>query len=120
MIPDITGEWNEDGEAYVFMFDKRLDPAKSLGLRNHSPDGFAWGYYGSGPSQLALAILLELTSEQVALHFYQDFKTEIIAHLPVGEDFSMPFTRVQNWLRARGVSLAPYLARKDRYAHRSI
>ena len=24
---------------------------------NHSPTGFEWGYYGSGPSQLAYAIL---------------------------------------------------------------
>lgn len=33
---------------------------------NHSPTGFEWGYYGSGPSQLAYAILrsyLELVDE---------------------------------------------------------
>jgi hypothetical protein len=28
-------------------------------IRNHSPDGFNWGYGGSGPSQLALAILAD-------------------------------------------------------------
>lgn len=28
-------------------------------LMNHSPSGFAWGYSGSGPSQLALAILCD-------------------------------------------------------------
>ena len=32
-----------------------------LELRNHSPAGFAWGYAGSGPAQLALAILLDAT-----------------------------------------------------------
>lgn len=26
-------------------------------LVDHSPDGFSWGYAGSGPSQLALALL---------------------------------------------------------------
>ncbi len=26
-------------------------------VRNHSPSGFEWGYGGSGPAQLALAIL---------------------------------------------------------------
>lgn len=26
-------------------------------LRNHSPEGFEWSYAGSGPSQLALAVL---------------------------------------------------------------
>lgn len=30
-----------------------------LNVRNHSPDGFNWGYGGSGPSQLALAILID-------------------------------------------------------------
>ena len=28
----------------------------SLAVRNHSPTGPAWGYDGSGPAQLALAI----------------------------------------------------------------
>ncbi len=28
-------------------------------VRNHSPSGFAWGYAGSGPSQLSLAILMD-------------------------------------------------------------
>lgn len=28
-------------------------------IRNHSPDGFNWGYAGSGPAQLALAILAD-------------------------------------------------------------
>lgn len=30
-----------------------------LDLFNHSPDGFEWGYGGSGPAQLALAILAD-------------------------------------------------------------
>lgn len=35
-----------------------LDPAPSLAVRNHSPTGFSWGYHGSGPKQLALALML--------------------------------------------------------------
>lgn len=34
---------------------KPLDPRNDLA--NHSPDGFEYGYGGSGPAQLALAIL---------------------------------------------------------------
>src|SRR5467141_965015 len=30
-----------------------------LEARNHSPTGFAWGYGGSGPAQLALALLID-------------------------------------------------------------
>ena len=39
-------------------------------------------YGGSGPAQLALAILLDFSSdEEVALNNYQAFKTEFIASL---------------------------------------
>jgi hypothetical protein len=45
-----------------------------LELRNHSPTGFAWGYGGSGPAQLALALLVDATQDQtLALRHYQDF-----------------------------------------------
>jgi len=33
----------------------RPSPAPRSDLRNHSPNGFEWGYSGSGPAQLALA-----------------------------------------------------------------
>jgi hypothetical protein len=42
---------------------------------NHSPSGFAWGYSGSGPAQLAVAILADYfgcAHAAVALH--QQFK----------------------------------------------
>lgn len=54
-----------------------------LDLRNHSPTGFEWGYCGSGPAQLALAILADhLADDEQALDFYQRFKWELIAELP--------------------------------------
>lgn len=57
---------------------------KSLLYKEHSPTGFAWGYAGSGPSQLALAILLAAVPEEpeVALALYQDFKFELVARWP--------------------------------------
>jgi len=62
---------------------KELTPQRSQKVWNHSPDGFNWGYGGSGPSQLALAVLLEITSsEKRALDMYQDFKRNVIARLP--------------------------------------
>jgi hypothetical protein len=52
-------------------------------LRNHSPTGFEWGYGGSGPSQLALAILCWhcASNEQRALSYYPLFKESIIANI---------------------------------------
>jgi hypothetical protein len=52
---------------------------------NHSPDGFAWGYSGSGPAQLALAILLRLTDKRTAVANHQMFKTDVIAGLPASD-----------------------------------
>lgn len=72
----------------VWLDGKQLDPTESQAYRNHSPDGFAWGYGGSGPAQLALAIMLELTGKS---EDYQEFKWKIIAELPQ-EDFEMEFT----------------------------
>jgi hypothetical protein len=59
---------------------RALDPAPSQKVRNHSPDGFEWGYGGSGPAQLALAILLDLTGDrETARDNYQDFKCQFVA-----------------------------------------
>ena len=52
------------GNAVVKMNGVSFDPARSQQLRNHSPNGFEWGYGGSGPSQLALALLLEELDEE--------------------------------------------------------
>lgn len=51
-----------------------------LDLRNHSPDGFAWGYGGSGPAQLSLAPgTAALRDDAHALRVYQKFKAHVIA-----------------------------------------
>jgi len=66
----------------VWLNGELLNPRKSQKIINHSPDGFNWGYGGSGPAQLALSILLEITSEEKAIQMYQDFKWSVIASLP--------------------------------------
>jgi hypothetical protein len=54
-----------------------------LDLYNHSPDGFEWGYGGSGPAQLALALVADhLAHDEQALDLYQRFKWAVIAELP--------------------------------------
>jgi hypothetical protein len=61
---------------------EQLTPERSLELANHSPSGFEWGYGGSGPAQLALALLLDYTdNEEVALAEYKAFKTEVVSRL---------------------------------------
>ncbi|QLG29956.1 hypothetical protein HUG10_20370 (plasmid) [Halorarum halophilum] len=61
---------------------EQLTPERSLELANHSPAGFSLGYAGSGPAQLALALLLDYTDdEEVALAAYMSFKTEVVSQL---------------------------------------
>lgn len=67
--------------ATVTVNGEPLDPR--LDLRNHSPTGFDWGYCGSGPAQLALAILADhLEDDDQTLNLYQRFKWILIAELP--------------------------------------
>jgi len=70
----------DTGEVWVNGY--KLDPSKSQEIINHSPDGFAWGYGGSGPSQLALSILLEFYPPDIAKTNYQQFKKDHIVTLP--------------------------------------
>ena len=60
---------------------RRLNPR--FDLWNHSPTGFEWGYAGSGPAQLALAILADhLGNDEQAFNFHHRFKWAVIAELP--------------------------------------
>lgn len=85
-ISGTIGDWSNE----VSFDGRRLDPTPSRALRDHSPDGFAWGYSGSGPSQLALAILLAANvMPSKALAAYQDFKREFIVGLPPLGDWTL-------------------------------
>lgn len=75
--------------------EKALDPAYHLA--NHSPDGFAWGYHGSGPAQLALAICYDyLRNGKEALSVYQAFKDRVIAKLPRDDNWELSSSDVGN------------------------
>ena len=71
---------HDSGEVWV---DGRpLDPADSQAVWNHSPTGFAWGYSGSGPAQLALALLLATGCvPEVAVARHQNLKGAVVAGL---------------------------------------
>jgi hypothetical protein len=76
---EVRGEWKT---RRVWLGDRQLRPERSQRVRNHSPEGFSWGSGGSGPTQLALALLLEMTTEDMALLCYQEVKWNVIARLP--------------------------------------
>lgn len=113
---------NEDVEESGFILshtsDGRVATNVPWTIRHHSPTGFAWGYTGSGPADLALNILqCTLTrmgykgqrSEKLydgsrafqwAMYFHQDFKEEFIANLPPAGGV-IPYHRVESWINIR-------------------
>ena len=111
-----------NGVALVRVDGRPLPPR--FDLRNHSPTGFEWGYEGSGPAQLALAILcdhLSMAAKAQDLHYdtdleaedlYHDFKRLVIANLPAGEwtlttaDIDRALAEIRA-IRAAGGELSP-------------
>ncbi len=74
----------------IWVEGKEISPEESLKFRNHSPTGFSWGYGGSGPAQLALALTIEAAKTMKApvvqmTPYYQDVKWKFIAILPSGD-----------------------------------
>jgi hypothetical protein len=55
-----------------------------LDLGNHSPTGFEWGFLGSGPAQLALALLAHRLGDAVGLRYAHQLKAELVAGLAYG------------------------------------
>lgn len=51
----------------------------------HSPDGFQWGYGGSGPADLARSILWDHLGHEPAPDLYQSFKRDYVARWPMHE-----------------------------------
>jgi len=84
--------------------DGQLLPPR-FDLANHSPSGFECGYAGSGPAQLALAILAHaLGDDRTALIEYPGFKRDIIARLAA--PFELTSSEVEDWLSGQGLDEA--------------
>lgn len=73
-----------DGTAFVIVEEsgapnRPLEPRADL--YNHG-SGMDWGYLGSGPAQLALALLADATGEgSLAVQYHQRFKERVVARM---------------------------------------
>ena len=77
-------------------------------LVNHSPDGFMWGYAGSGPAQAAFMILYTYfqkiqklspkKAEEETRKLYQDFKFAFIAKQDKDQDLVIDIDEISKWL----------------------
>ena len=127
----ILGSRQPNGETAITVNGRRVNPAPSLKIRNHSPTGFEWGYEGSGPAQASLAILLDLgASKEAAVENYQEFKSRFLATQP-RQALQIPVSQVEAWARERDFSIRPSgrahatprrekaMAKKDKHAERT-
>lgn len=89
------------GPQLVTKNDDVLMPGPSQKLYNHSPDGFNWGYGGSGPAQLALALLYDVTGDRdLSLSLHQFFKFDHVAHW--GESWQITSEEIMQWVKENG------------------
>jgi hypothetical protein len=118
----------EDGGVSVHVLlgcghTRGLDPR--FDLRRHSPTGFQMGYAGSGPAQLALALLADaLGNDDLAQDLYQTFKSKVVAAVPrEEEEWRITREQIREWAeqilsdRTRDRGLPPSDA-LDRWADR--
>ena len=89
--------YQEEGNLVVTKDREPLDPKPSQKLYNHSPDSFQWGYGGSGPAQLALALLLDVTGDpQQAVALHQTFKRQFVAAW--GDKWEITDVAIKHWV----------------------
>ena len=74
-----------------------------LDLCRHSPTGFEWGYGGSGPAQLALALVSLVTEDDDALEHYHGFKADVVATLP-HRGWRFTTDAIAEWVERRRVA----------------
>jgi hypothetical protein len=91
----------KDGQVKVFSktSNKKLT-WELLDLRHdiikHSFE-FNWGYCGSGPAQLALAILCYEFGDEFGKLHYQQFKADVVSQWKGGENFILSSMNLQVW-----------------------
>lgn len=108
----------DDGDEWTVVVEedgarRPLDPCNDV--MNHSPDGLAWGYGGSGPAQLALALMCDLFGKPTpdmeinpfgisknSLHpiHYQQLKFHWVAGLPFNGSWRVTEAELRDRIRA--------------------
>lgn len=106
--PSSTPGIDQRGKPVVeLVFPNQQDTLRHRYMR-HSPDGFEWGYAGSGPAELALNLLAEFVGVKNATEegMYQDFKFDFIAKISQEEGGTIAGDDIVRWVRNRWADMA--------------
>jgi hypothetical protein len=68
----------------------------------HSPDGFSWGYGGSGPADLARSILAAHLGYVPPPAVYQEFKRHFVARWEQGRPWQLTSSQIDEWIVQSG------------------
>ena len=116
-----TDRSNAAGGAVVLVFADGQRPYRLRHLIVHSPSGLNWGFYGSGPAALALALLADYLGEAPAIPahdrysprlarqiqgtrawlLHQEFKRDHIAPLAQDQGVTLTGRDLDAWLAPR-------------------
>jgi hypothetical protein len=77
-----------------------VDTYPLLHVVRHSPDGFNWGYRGSGPADLARSILTDCLGQDPVPQLYHAFKDHFIAPLDQDGPWHIDEASIYDWLRS--------------------
>jgi len=100
MKADKIENWNED--IVCSRDEDGIHTNVPRRITQHSPDGFEWGYGGSGPADLALNILSIFAGQEFAERHHQEFKFEFIAPMP-HEGGTIKCEDILSWINAKEV-----------------
>lgn len=95
------GKWTRGEQAIIVQDNGDEYPLEHI--ERHSPDGFNWGFGGSGPADTALSILTDCLGMEQANVLYQLFKREFVAAW--GDKFSISEAEIKDWARKQRAEL---------------
>lgn len=93
-----TGSRTSDGSPVV---SKQIDdlPPTPLAVRHdlaRHADAGNWGYFGSGPRQLAVMLLADVLGDEAATALSQRFKADVLARWPP-DAFRIKAAAIEEW-----------------------
>jgi hypothetical protein len=86
-----------DGTTHVWVVRDGVETPLEHRVK-HSPDGFEWGYGGSGPSDLARSMLWDYLGKEPSKTMYQAFKAAAIERIRSSE-WVIGMALVERWAR---------------------
>jgi hypothetical protein len=98
-LSEKTGDRNlHDEQVFVARQGEVRPLAPRNDLADQSPDGLSWGYAGSAPGQLALAMLMEVLNDWPRVRrIYHDFHMLFVRNIPRGANWTADGSDILAW-----------------------